>query len=215
MVAQAAIKFDVDPVWAKELTDLPMAVPEYWWLGHTSRKRCFGKIKKVDCKAPNFAYFLLEVNGAPGQLYGMQYDDVLLYADNENPDYKKYTLPAAPPLHPKHEKSVTAKTRCGRPHQPKKATAAPVVTRPAKRGKKQQRRRKERGGTDNEASSSEEEGSAVPVLVVCLQLQFVFDTIQLQFVFDAIHTTLPSPDLRRRDLVTLQLLKSKRTRMTR
>ena len=146
MAAKASIKFDVDPVWAKELMDLPMAVPEYWWLGHTSRKRCFGKIKKVDCKAPNFAYFLLEVNGAPGQLYGMRYDDVLLYADNKNPDYKKYTLPAAPPLHPKHEKSVTAKTGRGRPHQPKKATAAPVVTRPAKRGKKQQRRRKERGG---------------------------------------------------------------------
>ena len=100
----------------------------------------------MDCKAPNFAYFLLEVNGAPGQLYGMRYDDVLLYADNEKPDYKNYTLPAAPPLHPKHEKSVTAKTGRERSHQPKKTTAAPVVTRPAKRDKKQQRRQKERGG---------------------------------------------------------------------
>ena len=131
------------------------------------------------------------------------------------PRYKNYTLPAAPPLHPKHEKLVTAKTGRGRPHQPKKTTAAPVVTRPAKRGKKQQRRQKEREGTDNEASSSEEEGSAVPELVVSLQLQFVFDTIQMQFVFDAIHTTLPSPDLRRGNLATLHLLKRKRTRMTR
>ena len=97
MAAQAAIKFDVDPVWAKELTDLPMAVPEYWWLGHTSRKRCFGKIKKVDCKAPNFAYFLLEINGAPGELYGMRYDDILLYADNKNPDYIHPPGSATPP----------------------------------------------------------------------------------------------------------------------
>ena len=36
-------RFDVDPKWAENLERLPMAVPEYWWVGFTSRTRCFGK----------------------------------------------------------------------------------------------------------------------------------------------------------------------------
>ena len=105
----ASDRFDVDPEWAKSIEGLPMAVPEYWWVGYTRRTRCFGKIKKVNCNAPNRAYFMMELTKTPGVYYGMRYDDVVLYADETHADYKRYDLPADPPLHPKHEPSVTVR----------------------------------------------------------------------------------------------------------
>ena len=165
-----AKRFDVDPEWAEKLEGLPMAVPEYWWVGFTSRTRCIGKIKKVNCNARNYAYFFLELDSARGTLYGMRYDDVLLYANDEHPDYNKYELLANPPLHPKHESSVRAKPGGERPRPPKSRVAKPVATRPAKRGKKQQRQQKKRNQTDDDNSASEVDDDGVPYLIVSCQL---------------------------------------------
>ena len=107
-----------------------MAVPKYWRLGYTGRKRCFGNIKKVNCNARNYAYFFLELESAHGTLYGMQYDNVLLFANDERADYHKYELLANPPLHPKHESSVRSKTGRAPQDIPRQAVAKPVASRP-------------------------------------------------------------------------------------
>ena len=178
-----AKRFDVDPEWAEKLEGLPMAVPEYWWVGFTSRTRCFGKIAKVNCNASNHDYFFLELDSARGTFYPMRYDDVLLYANDEHPDYNKYELLANPPLHPKHESSVRAKPGGARPHQRKSRVAKPVATRPAKRGKKQHRQHNKRYQTDDGDSLSEEEDGRVPALthrcnVSCqLQIRFYVSTV--------------------------------------
>ena len=79
----AAPPFRMDPEWAKSLVGLPMLVPEYWWPGYRSRKRCRGTIKKVNPTAANGAHFFLELFDSPGILYGMGYPAVLLYCDGE------------------------------------------------------------------------------------------------------------------------------------
>ena len=99
----------------------------------------------------------------------MRYDDVLLYANEEHPDYSKCALLISPPLHPKHESSVGAKPVGVRRRQPKPSVANTVAMRPAKRGKKQQRQQKKRDQTDDEDSASKVDVDVVPYLIVSCQ----------------------------------------------
>ena len=85
-----------------------MAVPAYWRVDYTSQTRYFGKIKKVNCNVSAHAFFLLELVNTLGTHYVMQYNNLLLYTDQDHPDFKKYVLPSYPPLDSKHKPSVIA-----------------------------------------------------------------------------------------------------------
>ena len=98
----------MDQKWAKSLVDLPMAVPEYWWCGYRSQKRCHGTIKKGNASAANNSCFLLELFDIPGIIYGMGYPAVLLYCDSDDKNIGKFSLPAQPPVDPAQEPYVTA-----------------------------------------------------------------------------------------------------------
>ena len=123
----------------------------------------------MNCNASNYAYFPLKLDSARGTLYGMRYDDVLLYANKEHPDYSKYALLISPPLNLKHESSVCEKPGGARRRQPKPFVAKPVAMRPAKRGKKQQRQQKKRDQTDDEDSAPKVDVDVVLYLIVSCQ----------------------------------------------
>ena len=69
----------------------------------------FRKNKEGELQRQQLCLFFLELDNARGTFYGMRYDDVLLYVNDEHPDYSKCELLANPLLHPKHESSVRAK----------------------------------------------------------------------------------------------------------
>ena len=105
----AAADFTYDKEWVNSLVGLPMAVPEYWWPRYKSTKLFYGKVTSIEPNAPEHNFFVLELHDEPGKSYGMQYDAVLLYADENNPAYSRYRLPPKPPIDPTHEKSVTVR----------------------------------------------------------------------------------------------------------
>ena len=98
----------------------------------------YRKNKEGELQSSRLRIFFLELDETPGILYGMRYDDVLQYANEEHPDFRNYRLPARPPLDPKHEPKVTARSGRAPPRPPKSAIAQPVAKRPTKRGKRQQ-----------------------------------------------------------------------------
>ena len=72
--------FPYDREWANSLVGLPMAVPEHWWPGFNSSALCLGKIISVDTNGNTLNCFVLQVHSKLGQLYGMRYNVVYLYA---------------------------------------------------------------------------------------------------------------------------------------
>ena len=129
----AEAEYSVDPEWAMSLLGLPMAVPEYWWPGFSRLKRFFGKIAKVNPRAENSAFFLLELNEEPGEYYAMRYDDVARYANTDDNAIAAYCLPALPPCDPRHEPAVIARTGRAPQRQKKRKIAIPVASRASKR----------------------------------------------------------------------------------
>ena len=95
--------FPYDREWANSLVGLPMSVPEHWWPGYTSSTLCLGKIIPVGTHANTLNCFILQVHNEPGQRYGMRYDAVYLYADENHRNISKYHLPSDPPGDPTQE----------------------------------------------------------------------------------------------------------------
>ena len=92
--------------WAESLVGLPMAVPEYWWAGYSSSKLCLGKIASIDTTTRKLNIFVLVLKDELGKRYGIRYDAVRLY-DNENKDTASFQLPPHPPADPAQERLVT------------------------------------------------------------------------------------------------------------
>ena len=97
----------------------------------------------------------------------MRYDDVLLYANDEHPDYNKYELLANPPLHPKHESSVRANPGGARHVHQSRASQNQLrrALRNAARSSSDKRDQ-----TDDNNSASEVDDDGVPYLIVSCQL---------------------------------------------
>ena len=85
--------------WAESLIGLPMAVPEYWWPGYSSSKLCLGKIASINTTTCELNCSLLIFKDKPGKRYGMRYNTVRLYTD-ENKDTTRFQLPSHPPADP-------------------------------------------------------------------------------------------------------------------
>jgi len=107
--------FPYDPEWADSLVGLPMAVSEHWWPGFNSPTLCLGKIISINKNANSLNCFVLQVHNEPGQRYGMRYDAVFLYADDNHPNASRYHLPSDPPGDPAQERSVRVRRRRRRP----------------------------------------------------------------------------------------------------
>jgi hypothetical protein len=88
-----------------------MAVPEHWWPGYSNRDICLGKLKIFDSGLS--APFVSEVEGEPGQPYGMWYDAILVYANVEHNNYAQYRhrLPDTAPIDPSLEVPVKVRHR--------------------------------------------------------------------------------------------------------
>jgi len=110
--------FPYDPEWADSLVGLPLAVPKHWWPGFNSPTLCLGKIISINKNANSLNCFVLQVHDEPGQRYGMRYDAVFLYADENHPNASSYHLPSDPPGDPAQERSVRVRRRRPPPGPP-------------------------------------------------------------------------------------------------
>ena len=157
MSSPVAPAFPYDLEWSESLVGLPMAVPEYWWPGYSSSKLCLGKIASIDTTARELNIFVLVLKDEPGKRYGMRYDAVLLYSDENDETTSRFHLPSDPPADPAQERSVTV-------------TVPRVGVRVGSRARRRERRRPmpplvahtERDNVDD--SSSDEETVEVELL---------------------------------------------------
>jgi hypothetical protein len=92
-----AIMVTVDPIpidheWATSLLGLRMKVQESWWPGYHGTNLCPGMIVDVDFSCQLSKFFFLQLDGEDWT-YAMCYHIVLLYANEEDPNYHNYHLP--------------------------------------------------------------------------------------------------------------------------
>jgi hypothetical protein len=95
--------FPIDSEWAETLIGLHLNIPNKWWPGFSNGGINRGKIAAINYNPLSLYYFKVELDDEPGAHYAMCYSSVLLYTDDEQPDFSQFRLQSCCPANPDNE----------------------------------------------------------------------------------------------------------------
>ena len=101
----------IDTEWAESLVGLRLLVPDSWWVNCSGEQMNKGVIAAVDFTKPRRTFFQFELDSELGAHYPMRYDSVFSFADEEQENYRRFSLPRYPLDNPEGEPVVITRGR--------------------------------------------------------------------------------------------------------